>query len=154
MLLSYQGRASSALLMIVAVGLAGAWAHATATIYNLGTVGGTQSQGFGINATGQLAGWSYPSGADVQHAFLYSGAPGSGGSMIDLGTLGGTDSQAFGINSAGQLAGASMTTRDATRRAFLYTGTPGAGGKMVDLGTLGGGTHSLANAINASGQVA
>src|SRR5258706_14628009 len=68
-------------------------AHAgTATVYNLGTLGGSISQGNAINSNGQVAGSSQAAGSTVYHAFLYSGTAGSGGAMADLGTLGGAES--------------------------------------------------------------
>ena len=133
-------------LVIVAIGALQAVA-APPTIYNLGTLPGTYSQGYAVNDRGQVAGTS-------GHAFLYIGTPGSGGAMADLGTLGGMSNGSEGrdINAAGQVVGYSDTS-DGVFHAFLYTGTPGSGGAMADLGTLPGGLHSYANGINDSGQV-
>jgi probable HAF family extracellular repeat protein len=50
------------------------------TVTDLGTLGGNFSAGYGINAPGQVTGYSATSNA--YHAFLYSN-----GSMQDLGTL-------------------------------------------------------------------
>ena len=101
---------------------------------DLGTLGGTDSRGYGINDAGQVAGESNPpTGDEAVHAFRYTGTPGSGGAMADLGTLGGTNSDGLGINDAGQVAGYAQMTGDAGYHAFRYTGTPGAGGAMVDL---------------------
>jgi probable HAF family extracellular repeat protein len=116
-------------------------------IYNLGTLSGSQvTEPTAINNSGQIVGW-----AEVpqvgSRAFLYTGTPGAGGTMINLGTLGGSWSEATDINDAGQIAG-----RTGNGRAFLYTGTPGAGGTMHDLGTLGG-ISSDARGINDAGQV-
>ncbi|MBA3483038.1 MAG: HAF repeat-containing protein [Pirellulales bacterium] len=142
-------------------------------VTDLGTLGGPFAAGYGINAKGQVAGYSFtPEYASV-HAFLYDGTlhdlgegtafgindsgqvtgrSGSGhafrydGTMNDLGTLGGTTSEGRGINDSGQVAGYSRTTGDAAFHAFLHDST------MHDLGTLGG-IHSIALGINNSGQV-
>jgi probable HAF family extracellular repeat protein len=123
---------------------------AAATIYNLGTLGGNSSQGFVINAAGQIAGYSYTTGGTEPHAFLYTGTPGDGGSMADLGTIAGNLSYGFAINTEGQVAGSSATSN--AIHAFLYTGIPGSGGSMADLGTLSG-DESAGSAVNDFGQV-
>jgi probable HAF family extracellular repeat protein len=127
---------------------------AAGDIYNLGTLGGTRSEGWGINDAGQVAGAAYMIG-DTYRAFRYTGTPGSGGAMADLGTLGTGYSLGHGINSSGQVAGTSPAGNNPPR-AFRYSDTPGgAGGAMVDLGTLGGTfSNSFGRAINDAGQVA
>jgi probable HAF family extracellular repeat protein len=124
------------------------------TMVDLGTLGGADSGGYGINATGQVTGYSATIGNNAYHAFRYSGTPGSGGAMVDLGTLGGAHSYGYGINTVGQVAGSSTTTGSNTYHAFLYSGMPGSGGAMVDLGTLDGRSYSSGVAINDHGQVA
>ena len=48
-------------------------------IYNLGTLGGTHSDGYGINDAGQVAGYSlHDRRRPPMHAFRYNGTPGSG----------------------------------------------------------------------------
>lgn len=89
---------------------------------DLGTFpGGSDSQAFGINDSGQVAGRAFVDG--TYHAFLCSG-----GVMSDLGTLGGTWSQAGGINKSGQVVGLSWTAGNAAEHAFVYRG-----GVMSDL---------------------
>jgi probable HAF family extracellular repeat protein len=114
----------------------------TYSIVDLGTLGGSGSLAYGINASGQVVGWSYTAGNAARHAFLYDGT-----TMHDLGTLGGSDSLAYGINASGQVVGTSNPTGTALYHAFLYDGT-----SMRDLGTLGGG-QSTSEGINTSGQV-
>jgi probable HAF family extracellular repeat protein len=110
-----------------------------------GLQGGPGSHGYGINDSGQVAGYSSISNySSASHAFLYSG-----GGMSDLGTLpGGALSYGYGINNSGQVTGESAVNAGATiYHAFLYSG-----GSMRDIGTLGG-TSSHAYAINNAGQV-
>ena len=73
-----------ALMLAVAAVVPAATRAAAPAIYNLGTLGGSASQGYAINASGQVTGVSYPTGSTVWHAFLYTGAPGADGHMIDL----------------------------------------------------------------------
>ena len=130
---------------------------ASGTMYNLGTLGGTNSHGYGINATGQVTGDSDRTGDSTTHAFLWkpSTPNGTSGTMHDLGSLGGTESDGGAINASGQVSGSSLTTGDAAYHAFLWKPTTpnGTSGTMHDLLTLGG-TESFGGTINASGQVA
>src|SRR4051794_14330794 len=71
------------------------------SVTDLGTLGGTVSEANGINASGQVVGWSSLPGGTF--AFLYSD-----GAMHNLGTLGGTGSIAWGINDSGEIVGESM----------------------------------------------
>jgi probable HAF family extracellular repeat protein len=116
---------------------------------DLGALGGTESQGWAVNDSGQVTGNAYlgTTKASPLHAFL--SAPG-GGPLTDLGTLsGGTESAGYGVNASGQVAGSSDTA-GGTIHAFLSG--PG-GGPLQDLGTLPGGTFSFGRGVNASGQV-
>ena len=108
---------------------------------DLGTLGGTYSQAYGINNDGQVVGGSYTTGDTIYAAFLYSG-----GVMTGLGTLGGTYGEARAINDNGQIAGGSYLMGDEIAHAFLYSG-----GVMTDLGSFGGASYGFG--INNNGQV-
>ncbi len=114
------------------------------TIIDLGDLPGGADNSFasGINASGQVVGWS--GAVTGTRAFLWDR-----GVMTDLGDLpGGSDSSvATGINASGQVGGSSPATPGT--RAFLWDS-----GVMTDLGDLpGGNDHSSAYDINDSGQV-
>src|SRR5258705_13123165 len=89
---------------------------------DLGTLGGTQSFGNGLNLSGQVTGESFTTNDAATHAFVWkpSTPNGTSGTTYDLLTLGGSDSHGYGINSAGQETGASHTTRDSAGHAFLW----------------------------------
>ena len=111
---------------------------------DLGTLGGLQSEAFGVNDSGQVTGFGEVA-SRAQHAFL---SDANGGMLHDLGTLGGSSSVGRGINAAGEVIGESTKANGATH-AFIF-GTNG--GPLRDLGTLGG-TTSFASGVNATGQV-
>src|SRR5207249_10320377 len=70
-------------------------------MHDLGTLGGSISEVYGINAGGQIVGYSYMPGDITYHAFLFDNW-----GMHDLGTLNNANfSYAIGINSAGQIVG-------------------------------------------------
>jgi len=116
-----------------------------AAMLDLGALGSAanSSQGYGINNSGQVAGYS-ANPSDL--AFLYSG-----GTMTSLGTVGsGATSFGYGINNSGQVVGYTNTSSANSHQfdAFLYSG-----GTMHDLGLPAGGTSSYASAINDSGEI-
>jgi probable HAF family extracellular repeat protein len=121
-------------------------------MYDLGTLGGNESEAYGMDSSGQVVGQSNVAGNASHHAFLYSGIPGAGGQMHDLGTLGGSTSKAAAINERGQIVGYAFTADDLETHAFLYSGTPGVDGAMTDLGTLGGG-DAEASGVNVRGDI-
>src|SRR5262245_23023013 len=111
---------------------------------NLGTLGGDNSGGVGINALGEVVGHSpIPSGA--VRAFLWRDGQG----MKSLGTLGGFNSRARGINDRSEVTGFSEIRPDSpVNRAFIWR----EAGGMRTLGTLGG-ENSQGNAINNKAEV-
>ena len=119
----------------------------TYTIIDLGTLGGPRSVGQGINASGQVAGWSDTDNTlddGHPHAFLYT--PGANPPMSDLGTLpGGLRSYGQSINGSGQITGWADPGTGA-EHVFLYNGT------MTDLrsGSFG---NSNGFSINDSGWI-
>jgi probable HAF family extracellular repeat protein len=122
---------------------------------DLGTLGGSSSTGFAINASGQVTGISDTSGGGLQHAFLWKPTtPGANtGTMYDLGKPG-EYSNATGINAVGQITGTYYSSTSGGNRGYVWTPTTpnGTTGTMVDLGTLGG-TYVSGNAINSAGQI-
>ena len=84
-------------------------------VTELGTLGGTESQAFGINDLGQVVGGSFTSAGDF-HAFRWEA-----GAMLDLGTLGGGFSSAYDISESGRIVGAAAATQPGTTRAVLWT---------------------------------
>ncbi|MBK8688346.1 MAG: DUF3466 family protein [Betaproteobacteria bacterium] len=93
---------------------------------DLGTLGGQNSYGYGINASGQVTGESSTRSGGEARAFLYSD-----GTMQDLGTLGGASSSARGINGSGEIVGWATAGWGGRPRAFVYSG-----GMMYDLNSL------------------
>jgi probable HAF family extracellular repeat protein len=145
------------------------------TMKRLGTSTSNGGAG-GINAAGQVAGWSVVSGTshacvfsdagtqdlgvgtadainDSGQVMLNSLAPQaflySGGTTRNLGTLGTQNMSTLGhgMNNSGQVVGDSWIKAASVSHAFLYSD-----GVMKDLGTLGG-AYSWANEINSSGQI-
>jgi len=112
-------------------------------ILDLGTLGGTNSQAYGVNCDGVVVGSSGTTDDATTDAFVWDQEFG----MQDLGTLGGSIAQAAAINCSGQVVGFSSLPDDLETHAFLYTN-----GSMKDLGTLGGG-YSQATAVNDLGRV-
>src|SRR3990172_2455848 len=89
-------RTIDCLVVLSALALsATATAHAAQyTVTDLGTLGGTESFGSGLNASGQVAGASYTTTDAAYHTFLWKPTTpnGASGTKTDLGTLGGTHS--------------------------------------------------------------
>jgi len=118
--------------------------------------GQAYSRANGINATGQVVGYSgLQRDSAESRAFVWTTQT----RMIDIGTLGGAYAQAYAINDVGYITGASQTQGMGpilTTHAFIYrVPTPPYPrfNRMVDLGVLGG-TSSYGMAINNYNHVA
>jgi probable HAF family extracellular repeat protein len=109
--------------------------YSSGKMTDLGTLGGTSSYAYGINASGQVVGVA-KTGSGSNHAFIYND-----GTMTDLGA-----GQANSINANGQVVGYSGN------HAFLYSN-----GVMTDfnsmIATSSGWTLKSATGINDNRQV-
>jgi probable HAF family extracellular repeat protein len=108
----------------------------------LGSLGGNLSGATGINDSGTVVGLSY-TGAEKQHAFLWTAGGGMQDLTTDLTSIGGATATA--INSSNQVAGYYFPNGSRNTTGFLWT----QDGGRQDLGTIG----TLAMAINDSGTV-
>lgn len=166
MILNHCFKVRSLILTAALITGLGLGAHATAqerpflvdlnakTVTPLGTLGGDQSWGEGINDTGQVVGWS-GTAEGRSHAFI-TGPDGLG--MRDLHPSGGGSSHAHEVNDAGQVVGWARAPGGPPPRGYTFerafiTGPDGVG--MRDLGTLGGSFPRVSGAygINDVGQV-
>ena len=82
-----------------------AFLYSSGSMHDLGTLGGTECQAYGINDSGVVVGWSTLSGNLTEHAFIYSN-----GITQDLNNLippgsGWVLHSATGINDVGQIVG-------------------------------------------------
>ncbi len=121
------------------------WTGTATGLEDLGTLGGSYSDGLAINDAGQIAGNSRIKLDAETHAFLWDG---NIKVMHDLGTLGGTDSSMGAMNALGQVTGSSAINAAGVEHAFLWRNN---GTRMVDLG--GFGSDSYGSALNSGGQV-
>lgn len=106
--------------------------------------GSASSEGFGINAHGQVVG-TVTLAVGGTRAFLYSS-----GKMVNLGALGGlsgTSSEGLGINNKGQMTGSAYSGSD-FRTAFIYRDK-----QMRGLRHLPFYSDSSGQGINDTGQV-
>ena len=119
----------------------------------IGTFGGSQSYGTGINENNQVAGYATTADDATTHAFLYNS---SSAGLLDLGTLigAGGNSEAFALNNFGAVGGSSDTGKvDAFGNPITDAVIWSVGKKIQinDLGNLSGGTYAQVNALNNFG---
>lgn len=122
-----------------------AFLYTDGSFANLGGLGGSQSFGYGINASGQVSGNAFTTGDSANRATLFDSTSGN----VNLGVIsGGSTSYGNAVNDSGQVVGYSSTSGYTVNHAALYSTT----GSPIDLGTLGG-SYSQAVDINNSGQI-
>jgi probable HAF family extracellular repeat protein len=153
----------AAVLLIVNMGSA---LHAQTRRYSVLDIGsfsgssfGSETFGFGVNARGQVVGWSYGAGDVGAQAFRTKPNRPINSVTDDLGALfnlGGLESEAYGINVWGQAVGTSFG--DLVGHAFRTEPNRPINPATDDLGTLGGPENALdqfseGNGINIWGQV-
>ena len=127
------------------------------TVIDLGTLGGSFSQAFGVNNKGWVVGFSTLPGDTALHAFLWRK-----GLMADLGTLAGSDtlpiSQAVSLNDRGEVVGLSETSlpdplgENFCGDSLVCLPVLWQGSVITPLPILGG-TNGVGNDINNRGQV-
>ena len=110
---------------------------------DLGTLGGSNSHAYDVNASGQVIGWSQLAGDASSSFFLWSASTG----MVDLRTINPAITDVVEINDAGQSIG-TFVAPNGQSHAFLYT----PGSALLDLGTLGG-ASSAPTGLNNRGDV-
>lgn len=116
------------------------------SVQDLGTLGtGYYSEAWGVNAFGQVVGWSYTNGGNGLtgvHGFLYNS---NAKELVDL-TPNSDTGHALDINDVGEVTG--YKTALGGYHAFRWQA-----GTFLDLGVLPGFAHSFGWAINRLGHV-
>lgn len=139
------GRLLLAGLIVLGLGTPGyVLAQASYVVQDLGALPGDFSSiAWGINANGDVVGWSASSNGT--RAFLYTNA----GGIVALPSLPDRPrSLARDINDAGVIVGSASVDSSDPGHAVLWSG-----GSVQDLGTLSGGFFSEAYGVNRLGQV-
>jgi probable HAF family extracellular repeat protein len=118
------------------------WTEATGMV-DLGTLGGSYSQGFSVSASGTTVVGTSTDGSNQWRAFRWT----AGDGIQNLGTLNNAAmSLAMGASADGSVVVGYNSDFGNHNRAFRWTETGG----MIDLGTLGG-PYSLANGVSDDG---
>jgi probable HAF family extracellular repeat protein len=119
---------------------------ATGAVTDIGTFGGTFSQGHALNDEGLVVGSAQVADNSAFHAFVYDLATGV---LTDIGTLpqqGAPNSTAYGVNNDGIVVGTSAASGG--QHPFAYD-VPAK--SIKDLGLLGASIHVEARDINDAG---
>lgn len=112
-------------------------------MYDVGSLGGTKSIGYGLNNRGEIVGFSKMAGDSTRHPFLWRH-----GRLRDLGTLGGDRGEAWWINDFGHVVGWADLPGSQSHHAFVWRNH-----QMKDLGTPDGNACSMGEKINRFDQV-
>ena len=136
------------------------WTEASGQMQDLGTLGGSKSNAYGVNSQGDVVVGDADTGAvdingkAIYHAFRWTEASGQ---MQDLSTLGGDNSNAYGVNKQGDVVVGQANAANGDVRAFRWTETGGmqsiedwlAAHKV----TVHGMNTQIAHGVNADGTV-
>ena len=146
----------AALALLIPLAAQGQGEQPRYSVTDLGTLGGTSSVAYSVNARGWVAGTASLTGDTARHAVLWRKE-----TMTDLGTLGGPNSTAFfPLNDKGEVSAFSDTPNpDPYGEDFCGFGTNlvclpfvWQNGQKTQLPTLGG-NNAIANEVNNQGLV-
>jgi uncharacterized membrane protein len=93
-----------------------AFVYQGSDLVDIGTLGGTYSEGTGINDHNEIAGVSSVTGSSLNHLFLYAQ-----GHMRDLGTVAGKSFINAEINDRGEIVGSAVNSAG-VESSFIYRG--------------------------------
>jgi probable HAF family extracellular repeat protein len=118
-------------------------------IHFIGTLGGFESQAFGVSADGSVVVGRSTNASNERHAFRWTAA----GGMQDLGTLGGHGSEAFDVSADGSVIVGDSADSTGSSRAFRWTAASGMKSlSALYSASLGSGSYlAFANGISGDG---
>ena len=118
------------------------WNRGATSFTRLGDPSVAAYSAIGMNASGQVVGWSVPLGGGTTTPIAFQGT-----TAVVLPTLGGTSGAATSIKDAGLIVGQSRTAIE-TNPFNAGDATLWEGSAVIDLGAAVGGDNSLALSIN------